>query len=452
MKRQLFLAISLTALMLFLAVQIFLIGSAWRQKEEIIMMRYSNLAREGLAYLISKENRDGFEQAMDVTDRFADYLITEELPTLDDAADSTALARLALNEVYSILAENEELTPFYRSFIGSTGFDTDFISHIAIVRLGLLTPAGEMTLADTLYSKPARNIIVVNAFREEHDNFKIDFYYLIDLTHKNRMVLREALLSLILIAGSVVIVFILLGLAWRNLLEERRLSELKSDFINNMTHELKTPLSTITVAARAMQKEQVVSDPARVTETAQLIGKQSIHLNQLINTILDVSLLERQEFELERHVVVIGELMHQIVAAFLTSCDDCAAITEEYNTERPEAEVDVVYFTAMITNLLSNAVKYCNGRPVIRVAMTTTAHDMVISVADNASGIPPEHLGHIFDKFYRVPSGNIHKTKGLGLGLYYVKRIAAAHGGEISVSSKPGKGTTFTIRIPIERP
>ncbi|NLD63195.1 MAG: HAMP domain-containing histidine kinase [Bacteroidales bacterium] len=294
-------------------------------------------------------------------------------------------------------------------------------------------------------------MVIVNTFREERNHFILEFHYLLDLTHKNEMVLREALLSFVLITGSILIVFLVFGLTWRNLMEERRLSELKSDFINNMTHELKTPLSTITVAGRTLEKEQIITDRDRVLETARMIGKQSVHLNQLINTILEVSFLEREEFELDRHKVVIDELLHQVVTSFLTSCDGCAEIKEDYSINGMEASVDIVYFTTMISNLLSNAVKYCDGDPVISVKAAATGNDIEITVADNGVGIPAEHLGHIFEKFYRVPHGNIHKTKGLGLGLYYVRRIATAHGGDVTVNSKQGRGTTFRIRIPIQK-
>jgi signal transduction histidine kinase len=104
----------------------------------------------------------------------------------------------------------------------------------------------------------------------------------------------------------------------------------------------------------------------------------------------------------------------------------------------------------MISNLLSNAVKYSDREPEIKVTSAASGNDLDITVADNGVGIPAEHLGHIFEKFYRVPQGNIHKTKGLGLGLYYVRRIAEAHGGDVSVTSKPGRGTTFKIKIPIQ--
>jgi signal transduction histidine kinase len=450
MKRRVLFLVSLAALLLFVAVQMFMIRNTWRQKEEILMMRYKSLTRDGLSILISKKKSNGFEKAMDVTDKFAEYLISEELGKLYTEVDSTSLSRLALRETYKVIEENEQLTSFFRSYIGSAGYDNDFKPVIAISKLELLAPSRNMVIADTVYSKPGKKMVPVNTFREEHNNFIIEFHYLIDLTHKDVMVFREAMLSFILIIGSILIVFLIFGLTWRNLMEERRLSELKSDFINNMTHELKTPLSTITVAGRTLEKEQVLADRSMVLETAQLIGKQSVHLNQLINTILEVSLLERQEYELDRHKVKIDELLHQVVSSFLTSCDGCAVVEEDYSTNGLEASVDIVYFTTMISNLLTNAVKYCDREPVIHLSAAVTGYDVEITVADNGVGIPSDHLGHIFEKFYRVPHGNIHKTKGLGLGLYYVKRIATAHGGDVTVNSRPGRGTTFKIRIPIQ--
>ena len=451
MKRKLLLTVSLVALLLFMAVQLFMIRSTWQQKEEILFMRYKSLSREGLSLLLSKKKNYGFEKAMDVADKFADYLITEELYQLYTFTDSAHLRHLALKETYSIMEENEMLTSFLKYYIGNLGYENNFRPVIAIAKLELLTPPVNMVLVDTVYSQPGKNMVIVNTFREERNHFILEFHYLLDLTHKNEMVLREALLSFVLITCSILIVFLVFGLTWRNLMEERRLSELKSDFINNMTHELKTPLSTITVAGRTLEKEQIITDRDRVLETARMIGKQSVHLNQLINTILEVSFLEREEFELDRHKVVIDELLHQVVTSFLTSCDGCAEIKEDYSINGMEASVDIVYFTTMISNLLSNAVKYCDGDPVISVKAAATGNDIEITVADNGVGIPAEHLGHIFEKFYRVPHGNIHKTKGLGLGLYYVRRIATAHGGDVTVNSKQGRGTTFRIRIPIQK-
>jgi signal transduction histidine kinase len=449
MKRHILLVVSLIALLLFLAVQLYMIRSIWQQKEEIILMRYTNLSREGLNLLLAKKKSNGFEKAMEVTDKFVGYLISEELPNLSDKSDTISLSGLARKEITSILYNNEMLTEFLRSYIGSAGYDNDFKSLIAISNIEFLTPEGSLVLADTVYGAPPENCAVVNTFREEHNNFIIEYHYLIDLTHMNDMVLKEAFLSLVLIIASTIIVFLVFWFTWRNLMEERRLSELKSDFINNMTHELKTPLSTITVAGKTLTKKQIISDPDKVIETAELIGKQSVHLNQLINTILEVSYLERTEFELDRHKVVIDDLMHDIVTSFLTSCNGCAEIEENYTANGLAISADIVYLTTMINNLLTNAVRYCDKDPVIKVSTSTDTNFMEITVADNGVGISREHLDHIFEKFYRVPYGNIHKIKGLGLGLYYVRRIATAHGGDVIVNSKPGRGTTFRIKLPI---
>ena len=448
MKRHLLITVLIAALMFFLAFQIYMIHSIWKQKEEILFMRYKTLSREALTILLTKKKANGFEKAMDVTDKFTELVISERIPLLRTEADTVTIRKEVLSQVYKIMEKNEHLSGFIRDYIEKYGYDSKFETFTYINPLTLITGDGDFVIYDTIPPPPRKTMIVVNSFKEEHNNFVIGYTLLIDLTRKNEMVFREASFSFALITASILIVLIVFWVTWKNLAEERRLSELKTDFINNMTHELKTPLSTITVAGRTLEKNQVLTDPGKVLETAKLIGKQSVHLNQLINTILEVSLLERTEFELDKHKVNPDELIHQIIAAFLTSCDGCAVIEEEYNTADMTIGLDILYFTTMINNLLANAVKYCEADPVIKVSAVSEGGNLVISVSDNGIGISREHLDHIFEKFYRITHGNIHKTKGLGLGLYYVKRIAAAHGGDVTVTSKPGRGTTFRISIP----
>jgi signal transduction histidine kinase len=448
MKRHFLITVLVAALMFFLAFQIYMIHSIWRQKEEILFMRYKTLSREALTVLLTMKKANGFEKSMDVTDKFTELVINEEIPLLRSEADTVTLRKEVLSQVYEIIEKNEQLSGFIRRYIEKYGYDSKFETFTFINPLTLITGQGDFVIFDTIPPPPSKTMIVVNSFKEEHNNFIIGYTLLIDLTRKNEMVFREASFSFALITASILIVLIVFWVTWKNLAEERRLSELKTDFINNMTHELKTPLSTITVAGRTLEKNQVLTDPGKVLETAKLIGKQSVHLNQLINTILEVSLLERTEFELDKHKVNPEELIHQIIAAFLTSCDGCAVIEEEYNTADMTIELDILYFTTMINNLLTNAVKYCEKDPVIKVTASSEGGNLVVSVSDNGIGISREHLDHIFDKFYRITHGNIHKTKGLGLGLYYVRRIATAHGGDVTVTSKPGRGTAFRISIP----
>jgi signal transduction histidine kinase len=451
MKRHLIIILPLIALLAFLAMQVFMIISIWRQEKENLLMRYESLTKEASVRLLAGKKANGFEKAMDITDKFAGLVIKEKLPELRGASDTANLRKKVLTQTYSILQQNEVLSSFTKEYIKKKGYRTAYNPFIWISYLSLLTDGGQFIIADTVPDKNeiAKTIIPVNSYKEEHNNFVIEYTSLIDMTEIDGLVFRKAFFSILLITFSVMIVVLVFWFTWRNLMEERRLSGLKSDFINNMTHELKTPLSTITVAGRTLEKAQINSDPDKVLETAKMISKQSLNLNQLINTILEVSLLERTEFELDRQKVNANELVHQIVSSFLTSCDGCAVVKEEYKATGISLSVDIVYFTTMVNNLLTNAVKYCDKDPVILVSTIADNNDFNISISDNGIGIPHEHIDHIFEKFYRVPHGNIHKTKGLGLGLYYVKRIATAHGGDVSVSSRPDRGSTFRIRLPL---
>jgi signal transduction histidine kinase len=451
MKRHLIIIIPLVALLVFLAVQVFMIISIWRQEKENMLMRYESLTQEAAARLMAGKKSNGFEKAMDITDKFASLVIKGKLPELSTARDTAEMRKKVLDQTYSILQKNEVLSSFTKEYIKKKGYSTDYKPFIWISYFSLLTDGGQFVIADTVPNDDdiEKTVIVVDSYREEHNNFVIEYVSLIDMNEIDSLVFKKAFFSLLLIILSILIVNTVFWFTWRNLMEERRLSELKSDFINNMTHELKTPLSTITVAGRTLEKAQINSDPGKVLETAKMISKQSVNLNQLINTILEVSLLERTEFELDRQKVVADELMHQIVSSFLTSCDGCAVVKEEYKANSVPLSVDIVYFTTMVNNLLTNAVKYCDKDPVIVISTLADDNYFHLSITDNGVGIPNEHIDHIFEKFYRVPYGNIHKTKGLGLGLYYVKRIATAHGGDVSVSSRPDRGSTFRIRLPL---
>jgi signal transduction histidine kinase len=262
------------------------------------------------------------------------------------------------------------------------------------------------------------------------------------------VILKETAASLGMSIFSILVVVIIFMVTYKNLMEEKRLSNLKTDFINNMTHELKTPLSTITVAGKTLEMVQIRTNEAKILETAKLIGKQSVHLNQLINMILEISMWERTQFQLDKKNIEIEELINDIVNSFKSGVGNNASINQKYKFSGAKVDLDIIYFTTLLNNLLSNAVKYSDKTPVIDIEGYMLDDNICIRVADNGIGISKSDQKHIFDKFYRASTGNIHKFKGLGLGLYYVKKIAEAHGGDVTVSSKPGKGSIFTVTIP----
>jgi two-component system phosphate regulon sensor histidine kinase PhoR len=202
------------------------------------------------------------------------------------------------------------------------------------------------------------------------------------------------------------------------------------------------------VAGKTLEMPQIRSDDAKILETARLIGKQSVHLNQLINMILEISMWERTQFQLDKKTVEIEEIMNDVVDSFKNGGGNNALINKKYNFSGAKVDLDVVYFTTLLNNLLSNAVKYSDKKPEIDIEGFTNDNNIFIKVSDNGIGISRIDQKHVFDKFYRASTGNIHKFKGLGLGLYYVKKIAEAHGGDVTVTSRIGKGSSFTITIP----
>jgi two-component system phosphate regulon sensor histidine kinase PhoR len=195
---------------------------------------------------------------------------------------------------------------------------------------------------------------------------------------------------------------------------------------------------------------QIRNDDSKILETAKLIGKQSLHLNQLINMILEISMWERTQFQLDKKTVDIEEVMNDVVDSFKAGGGNNSTISQKYDFKGAKIDLDVVYFTTLLNNLLSNAVKYSDKVPVIEVEGFTQNDNVYIKVSDNGIGINKIDQKHVFDKFYRASTGNIHKFKGLGLGLYYVKKIAEAHKGDVEVNSRPGKGSTFTVMLPYE--
>jgi two-component system phosphate regulon sensor histidine kinase PhoR len=164
--------------------------------------------------------------------------------------------------------------------------------------------------------------------------------------------------------------------------------------------------------------------------------------------ILEISMWERTQFQLDKKKVRIEEFMNDIVDSFRSGGGNGATIIQKYNLKDLDVDLDTLYFTTLINNLLSNAVKYSDKDPVIEIEGFTEENNVCIKVSDNGIGISKNDQKHVFDKFYRASTGNIHKYKGLGLGLYYVKKIAEAHGGDVTVSSKPGKGSIFTVTLP----
>jgi two-component system phosphate regulon sensor histidine kinase PhoR len=232
------------------------------------------------------------------------------------------------------------------------------------------------------------------------------------------------------------------------ILRQNRLAEVKTDFINNMTHELKTPISTISLSAEMLLRSNPL-ETEKAHKYAGIIYKENKRLEHQVERVLNVAKLDKDHVVLNKQEFNVNELLEEVKENFeLHHLERGGSISVSLNATQHIIQADNVHLTNVIYNLLDNAVKYCDGTPEIQLSTRNEKNGLWIEITDNGIGIKKENLSMIFDKFYRVPTGNLHNVKGFGLGLYYVKLITEAHGGKVIVKSTLGKGTTFSLYFP----
>ncbi|WP_134088232.1 cell wall metabolism sensor histidine kinase WalK [Olivibacter sp. XZL3] len=256
--------------------------------------------------------------------------------------------------------------------------------------------------------------------------------------------LAWAFLSSLLLTGLTVgcLVFLLY-----TIFKQKKLADIKNDFVNNMTHELKTPLATVLAATETLQQLSLESKQEKADLYLQMTHRSATHLTNLIDQILHLAVGERKGMYLQQEAVDINKLLQQLVENH--ELINRHPITLSVTEGAPKVYIDKMHITNAVNNLLENAVKYTNGPAHIQVISKTRNDQWILSIVDNGIGIARTDITHIFQPFYRVPTGNVHRVKGFGLGLHYVKQVITQHKGQIEVNSTPGKGTTFTIYLPL---
>ena len=235
------------------------------------------------------------------------------------------------------------------------------------------------------------------------------------------------------------------------LYRQKKMSEIKNDFINNMTHEFKTPLATISLAVDAMRNEKVLQDREKMGYFSSIIKEENKRMNKQVETILQASLMDRQEIQLNRKPIHVHQVIHAVLDNFsLQLADKNGETVLQLGAGNDLVEADEVHFSNLISNLVDNAVKYSNNNLLIKVSTFNIAKNISIRIEDNGIGMNKETQKRIFEKFYRAHTGNLHNVKGFGLGLSYVKTMVDAHGGKIRVDSTLGRGTAFIIDMPLK--
>lgn len=249
-----------------------------------------------------------------------------------------------------------------------------------------------------------------------------------------------------------VIVLVTFGVSIYFILKQKKISEMKSDFINNMTHEFKTPIATISVAADSITNQKIIENPERIRFYTEMIKKENARMNQQVEDILTIARLEKKDFEFNWKAFNLHEVIEDAIESIVLQVEKKGgSVTSELIAANPVATSDSSHFANLIYNLLDNANKYSSVAPEIKISTSNTGKGVLIVVEDKGIGMTKAVQSRIFERFYRQTSGNIHNVKGFGLGLSYVKAVLEANHGSISVHSEPGKGSKFEVFIPFIR-
>jgi len=279
------------------------------------------------------------------------------------------------------------------------------------------------------------------------------FHFALYFPSQRKETIVEMSMWLTLSGMFILIVIILFTYIITTIIRQKKLSDMKNDFINNMTHEFKTPISTISLASEVLLHADSESSTERLKKYSRIIFDENQRMRSQVDRVLQIASLEKGDYELKKTEFDLHKVIRETVQNLcFEKCEDRSDIIYHLDAENHILHADRMHLTNVVVNLVDNAIKYSNDKITLNLYSRNQDGGLVFSIEDNGVGISQEAQKHIFDKFYRVPTGNIHTVKGFGLGLYYVKNIIEAHGGHINVRSEVNKGTRFDVFIPLDTP
>lgn len=328
--------------------------------------------------------------------------------------------------------------------LGNKGIQTDY-------SFAVLDPFKNVIFSNETNDTPETDLVnsthKVNLF--QGNIFANPNYLSVFFPNRQQYLLKTLWAMLLTSALFMLVIIFSFSYTVSTVFRQKKLSEVKNDFINNMTHELKTPISTISLACQVLEDHEVEKTPAMVENYIKVINEENKRLGLVVESVLQTAIIDKGEMKLKTEIVDIHEVIESLVNNMKIQADKMGGqILINLKAEKCIIHADKVHITNVIMNLVDNALKYCEGNPIVKIATKSYSEGISISVEDNGIGISPENQKKIFDKLYRVPTGNIHNVKGFGLGLSYVKAIVDKHKGTVNLVSEMGKGSRFDIFLP----
>ena len=402
-----------------------------------------NQLRENI-YLIATESA---EQMMEGT---ADILQIDRKPTSEASTEeqlkrmlaSSVLQRFSKDQINAIITNKMN-----QHHLKGIKFEFAVLQN---------SPGGENIHSEGFekyYNDSTHNTKFVVPLESSHEvdveGFSLEEYLMVIVPNQESIIFKDIIWFIV---GTVLFTLIITAaffITIRALLQQKKLSEIKSDFINNMTHEFKTPLATISLAVDALKNDQVKKDDDKSAYFIHVIKEENKRMNSQVEAILQAALLDQKNFELQTKAGSVHEYIHQAVKNIQLPLEEKNGTIElELNAANDTVNANDVHFINLINSLLDNAVKYSKDSLKIKVSTQNKANQIQIVISDNGIGMTNETLKRIFEKFYRAHTGNIHNVKGFGLGLSYVKTMVEAHHGTIKANSEIDKGSVFTLSFP----
>ena len=457
MKFKLLIAISILTLISLVGIQGYLIYNSYELKHKTITID----ARNAIARIYTSPKIDSIA-----------WLYRNNFLSNLEAYKNNEISKDDLLD--SLQEKSKEINPGFLKIFneGLKTYDADFdIQFKKIVTA--ISVSDSLGTIETLYPEKRNDTIILlgssfdqtdallinnSTWQKDHDvttengietfdlNFKSSIF--MNITNWNSLLIRE--LSTLLVLSTLLFLFVvgLLYYSIQNLLKQKRVAEIKTDFINNITHELKTPLSTLSLATKTLTNNYAKDNKEIFSDAIQVIERQNTRLQNLIDQVLKSS-LGYQQIQLQKEPFNVTTFLDDLLNDYELTISKKITIHRTLESTGMLLNGDTFYISTAIINLLNNSIKYGGTTLKVGYFLDTKDNNHTISVADNGIGISVKYHKHIFDKFYRVSEKDTHNYKGLGLGLYYTNQIIKAHNGTINVASGTNEGTTFIVKIPV---
>lgn len=377
---------------------------------------------------------------------------TRREPLTQDIANSLSTGQYQLKEFLRIEGTNRPIT----KRVTPATVDSVVVKQLSAVGISsafgfaVMAADGKQTpVRNTAFAQNTKNTVYSTPlFLDKNDRALYQLALVfprkdLSLIRNNLPMLLGTFLSLLTILGIYII-------SINYMMKQKKIAEVKTDFINNMSHEFKTPLATISVATDSLANDKIATNPEKVKYYSGLIKQENLRMKKQVENVLNMSKLERNEVQLFLRNTNVRKLIQEVSESFgLIVQQRQGTFEQEFTAERHNLRVDEFHLSNVLINLLDNANKYSPDTPHIKIKTRNEGQWYVIEISDKGMGMETDNRKRIFDKFFREETGNIHNVKGQGLGLSYVKKIVELHKGQIHVESKRGEGSTFTVKLPM---